>query len=287
MTDKSKSPLPPLLALSLLPAMSLLGESAGNYVFFTIGVMLSLLPEALLLGILNALIKKPAKAQGRITRLFFAVSAVYFLAVTVYAVSELVGINGFLSQHRIGAALISVLLLLSGAYISSLSQGAQYRLSAAVLIITLLLFAAAALMAIKNGSALNLHLSSPTPADDMLKGLASGAALMTLDVYYPVSRISVRCERLDVLKYAALKAAVLLLFTLPVIYVLGEHIHYSKMPAYDLAAFSKSVLIERFNGLYTLILTLSAAVMAALGMSTVRVCVISIAKRKEVTNETA
>ena len=69
--------------------------------------------------------------------------------------------------------------------------------------------------------------------------------------------------------------------------MLGEHIRYSKLPAYDLAAFSKSVVIERFNGLYVLILTLASALMTALGLGGARVCLARIIRERGVTREKA
>ena len=277
----------PLLALCLLPSMFLLGGRADNYMLFTLGAVLSLLPEGAVLIILNAAFNKKGSPPRLLSLPLTAFIAAYFLAAGAFGVIHFVRISGFLSQHRTGAWLIAVPLLLSGAYIAFLSQGAQRRVCSAVLLVTLVMYGITVLLSLKNGSITYLHISSRNPLDDAVKGFAAGVMITQPDVYFLLCRITGRTGRLNIPRYLALKLSLFVIFTLPAVYVLGEHIRYSRMPAYDLAAFSKSVIIERFNGLYVLTLTLAAALLTALEMSAVRVCLSYIISGKEASNEKA
>lgn len=279
------SPLAPMLALSLLPAMFLLGGMADNYLLFALGVLLSMLPEGVLLAVINALRRK--QPHTLFVKPLLAALALFFLAAGTAAVCRFADISGFLSQYRISPLLITLPLVLSAVYIASLSQGAQRRLCTAVLMTVLGLYGITALMALKNGSTANLHISSSAPTQDISAGLTAGAFAALPAAYYLTLCLIGGFGRVRVLRYLAVKGLILLTFTIPVIYVLGEHIRYSRMPAYDLAAFSNSIIIERFNGLYVLILCISTAVLAAVCLNAVRLCIGAIISKKGVSYEKA
>lgn len=285
--ERNKDILPPMLVLGMMPIMFLLNGSSDNYLLLTIGAALSLLAEAVLIAVINLLVKKDTAAQSVFIPPLLAVTALFFAAAGIFAVCELVRVSGFLSQHRVGEWLLCTPVVLSGVYIASLSVGAQRRLCCAVLLITLSMYGITVLFALKNGSVTNLHLFSSTPLDDVFKGFCAGAVSAVSAVYYLLARLSGSCKRISALRLLAFKVPVLLLFTLPVIYVLGEHIRYSRLPAYDLAAFSKSVVIERFNGLYVLILTLAAVSFAAVSLNAVRLCLYHIISGRKAACEKA
>ncbi|MBR6338117.1 MAG: hypothetical protein IKR76_10380 [Ruminococcus sp.] len=279
-TTPHTSPMPAMLALCLLPSMFLLCAHRGNHVIFTAGVLLTLLPEGALLWAFGRIKPRP------IFKPLLAASAVGLMASGGVMLCRFVSISAYLSAHRVSGALIALPVVVSAAYIASLSQGAQRRLCSAVLYITPGVFGAAALLALKNGSVTNLHLCAPEPISDLTSGLRTGAMMFTPALYLLTVRMSGHGGQLKTGRFVVLKALILLLFILPVIFALGEHISRSRLPSYDMAAFSKSLLIERFGGLYVLIFALSALVHTAVCANALRLCVAAIT-RKEVRCEKA
>ena len=274
------------LVLCLLPAVYLLSSGADNHLLFTLGAVLSLLPEAVLLVIVNAAFKRKGAPRAVSVPLLLS-SGIFFGTMSVLTVLGFVRANRYFSSHFVGSALVIALTVLSSLYIASLSDGAVRRLCSAVLLLELVLYGLIVLMALKNGTYTNLHLSSRSPFDDVKKGLLAGAMIFEPDVYFLVTCLISYDERPLWGRFLWLKGCILLLFTVPVLFVVGEHSHFSRLPAYDLSAYSKSVLVERFNGLFMGLVTLAAVTKTALEMYALRRCAEKLVVGKEALNEKA
>ena len=198
-------PLAPMLALCLVPIMRILSADAHNYLLFTIGTLSSLIIDAALIAIINT-----SNRPQNLPRPLYAVTALFFLAASAYAVGELVQVSGFLSQHRTGEVLISLPLILAGLYAASLSYGAQSRLSAAVLLTVTAVYGVTALMALKNGTLSNLHIYSTKPIDDAASGFLSGAVTAFPAVYYLLARIT-GSERVSAGRFVLFKGGLMLI----------------------------------------------------------------------------
>ena len=276
MTKENKTPgIPAMLAIFLLPACFLLPSGADNYLLFTSGLLFALLPEGAVLLIIGAVFSK--RPVPRVISLPLAVfSGVFFIVCGVFSLRRFLPLTERFSSYYIGSGLLLTLLLFSAVYIASLSDGAIGRLCSAVLFLTLGLYSLTVLMALKNGTATALHLSSPSPYSDIEKGLISGLLILEPDVYFLMICLNSKGAHPSPLRFLLAKGGIILLFTLPVIYVLGEHIHYSALASYDLAAYSKSVIIERFNGLFMGLMTIAAVTRAAVELHAVKLTVNSL-----------
>ncbi len=279
MNENKKSLLAPMLAICILPAMYLLRAGADNYLYFTLGAVLTLLPEGVLLILLGAAFYKKEPMPLPVTLPLLTALGLFFGVMPFITVGGLSRLNSYFSSPYVGSLLVTMLILLSGLYIAFLSEGAVRRLCSAVLLIVLALFSAAVLTAIKSGELTNLHLYSPAPAEDIKRGLLAGALIFEPDLYY-LTLCLTRGRQGGWGRFLAAKAGLILLFTLPVIYVLGEHAKNARLPAYELAAFSKSVLIERFNGLFMMCMTLAAIVKTALEMHALKLCAMRLSVRR-------
>lgn len=283
--DKKTTPSP-MLAMCLLPCVYLMRAHADNYLLFGAGAVLSLLPEAVLLLIINAAFRKKG-APPAVSAPLLLMCGIFFGAVSVFTVLNFADMSGQLSSPYVGKLLLCLLVLLSSVYIASLSEGAVRRICSGVLFMTLALFALTALMAFKNGSFTNLHLSSASPFDDVKKGLFAGLLIFEPDVYFLVICLLGTDIRPSWGRFICQKCCLLLLFTVPVIFTLGEHIRYLGLPAYDMASFSKSVIIERFNGLFMGLVTIAAVTKTALELYALRLCVGRLVIREGAADEKA
>ena len=284
--DDRRETLSPMLAFCLLPAMYLLKAQADNYLLFCLGAVLSLLPEGVLLVMIHSAFGKKGETPAAIKTPLLIIIGIFFGTMSVFTVLKFARINEYFSQQYIGSTLVIALVLLSGLYIASLSDGAAERLSSAVLLITLSMYIITVLMAVKNGDVSNLHISSASPFDDVKGGFFAGALIFEPDIWFWLLCLTHK-RGLRWGRFLALKGALLLLFTVPVIYVLGAHTRFSRLPSYDLSAYSKSVIIERFNGLFMMLITLSAIIKTALEMHALRRCAETLLIRKAALNEKA
>ena len=159
--------------------------------------------------------------------------------------------------------LVVTLCLLSSLYIAFLSPSAMVRVCKAVTFLIVVLFLLTAALSVKNGDITNLHISSQDPGQEIKKGFLSAMPLCVPLVALLSVRLTKGEKLSGVSLYTPLKGAMLVLFTIPVIYVCGESAFYDKLPSYRLSAYSQSVLIERMNAPFILMCIMAAILFSA------------------------
>ena len=242
--------------LAALPLPLIFAARGG--VLFIVGALLTLLPEWALIMLISRVGKGKAGA--------------FHLSVTAAAVTVLLSvISVFWFSGRAAAyigkdidrMLVVTLCLLSSLYIAFLSPSAMVRVCKAVTFLIVVLFLLTAALSVKNGDITNLHISSQDPGQEVKKGFLSAMPLCVPLVALLSVRLTKGEKLSGVSLYTPLKGAMLVLFTIPVIYVCGESAFYDKLPSYRLSAYSQSVLIERMNAPFILMCIMAAILFSA------------------------
>lgn len=248
------------LGLMLLPIGSVIGVSQTP-VLFAVGLMISIVPEwALLLILLNIPAGKASRPIGALLSILLSILSVILV---FYFADRLIPALG----SGISLPLVITLMIISAAYMISLSHTAAVRVSKALLTLAVLLFLLTLALAIKNGDVTNLNISSKTPAYEVLSGVLWGITLALPSLYILSLRfISGRKLKGVLCIYTPVKAALVLLFTPPVIFVEGN-VSGDISPAYRFSTYASGLLLERGSVLYLIQVFISAVLLLSAPLS--------------------
>ena len=274
-----------MLCLIIIPAALLLNVS-GNRIFVLTGAILSIIPEAVVLLILTKLYKR-GNAPTAVKKLRCIMAIGIFSVQTVLGITRFIKISEYYSGQFIGKPLTAVLILLPALYIGVLSFGAVSRTSTAVMILSFAAYFSVVAGAVKNADITAIELYSKDIDGDILSGFIAGLTVNEGAALYILAPIK-KSERdsKNIYRYLLEKMFVYIIIFIPTIVILKESINQAYMPVYELCVYSKSVIIERFDGIFMMILTLLFIIKTGTELSLVKASIKDLTGRKSENEKT-
>ena len=269
-----------MLAVSI-PPLCLTPRAGGNMVLTMLGVLSSILPEAVIL-LIFVNIYKHKNIKNRIVIRTRSLAAVWFLGVqSVFTVCKFVLISENYSGHFIGRGVTAGLMILSSLYIASLSINASARTAMAVMMISAAVYIMMIISALKNADMTNLHIAADDPAGDIAGGFIAGGSLSEASSLY-ILALGKKADlnARDILKYLTVKAMIIIIIFTSVIIIVGENASSAMLPVFEIAAYSKGHIAERYDSIFMMILTLLCIMKTGTEFSAVKLSI------RELTDET-